>query len=109
LTTIRIPLKESDRGKKEGDKDAGTTTYARHVAQQFPCDNNAWKRYTLVMFACHLRKELRADKIEIRIGINRFCYSPACAGVHLDSVRPSFVGLSQYTRSGFAHNIVRLV
>jgi len=79
------------------------------MAQQSLGDNNAWKRYTLVMFAFHLCKELQSDKIEIRIGVDCFCYSPACAGVHLDSVRPSFVGLSQYTRSGFAHDIVRLV
>lgn len=46
----------------------------------------------------HLCKKLRADKIEIRIGVDCFCYSPACAGVHLDSLRPSFVGLPSYTQ-----------
>jgi hypothetical protein len=105
----RITLKESDREKKEGDKDAGTSAYARHVAQQSPGDNNAWKRYTLVMFACYLREELRADKIEICIGLDRFYYSLACADIHLESVRPCDVGLPPYKCSGVVHDITRFV
>jgi hypothetical protein len=63
------------------------------VAHQSPGDDNVRKRYTLVMLAFHLCKELQSDKIEIRIGVDCLYCSLDCASVHLDSVRPLYVGL----------------
>jgi len=98
-----------EREKIKGDKDADTSASAEHVAHQHQGDCNIREHYTPIMFALHLREELRADKIEIRAGLNRLCHSPACAGFHLESVRPCDVGLSPYKCSGIVHDIARFV